>query len=326
MISFFLTDVNKNAWKPGAYKIFIFYRFKNEFLHQNFITMHKSQFILVLSLAFLFMSFTKPGFFKKNEVFVYIPSGETMVNKEDKISMQGFFMAATEVTNKQYKLFLSDLENNGKNDLLAKAEINNDQWSTLKGFLEPMAANYSSHPAYDDYPVVNVSYAAAQLYCDWLTEKFNTYMEGSQIEVRLPSPLEWTYAARGGRELTPYPWGGYYVQNSKGCYLANFSPQDEVNDDGGLFMVVADAYFPNDFGLYNTSGNVAEMTNEKGIAMGGSWQTQSHEEITVESKSTYQGASPTLGFRPVVTISGGNQEVNLNKVWKKITKEIGRIG
>jgi sulfatase modifying factor 1 len=41
---------------------------------------------------------------------------------------------------------------------------------------------------------------------------------------RLPTEHEWEYAARGGKKLAPYPWGGPYVRNSKGCILANFKP------------------------------------------------------------------------------------------------------
>ena len=37
--------------------------------------------------------------------------------------------------------------------------------------------------------------------------------------------------------------------------------------------VPASSYFPNDFGLYNTSGNVAEMLFEEGLAIGGGWRS-----------------------------------------------------
>jgi sulfatase modifying factor 1 len=84
------------------------------------------------------------------------------------------------------------------------------------------------------------------------------YLEG---EFRLPSEEQWEWAASGGRTQSPYPWGGPYIVNKKGCYLANFKPnRGNYSADGGLYTVRADAYWPNDYGLYNMSGNVAEWT------------------------------------------------------------------
>ena len=49
--------------------------------------------------------------------------------------------------------------------------------------------------------------------------------------------------------------------NKKGCYLANFKPQrGNYAADGGLYTTPVNAYFPNDYGLYNMAGNVSEWT------------------------------------------------------------------
>jgi gliding motility-associated lipoprotein GldK len=61
---------------------------------------------------------------------------------------------------------------------------------------------------------------------------------------------------------TDYGWGGPYVRNSKGCLVANFKPgRGSYGEDGGMQTVNVTSYFPNDFGLYNMSGNVAEWTS-----------------------------------------------------------------
>ena len=44
--------------------------------------------------------------------------------------------------------------------------------------------------------------------------------------------------------------------------LANFKPgRGNYTDDGGAYTVNVRSYFPNDFGLYNMAGNVAEWTS-----------------------------------------------------------------
>jgi len=128
---------------------------------------------------------------------------------------------------------------------------------------EPFARNYFWHPAFDDYPVVGVDWKMTKAFNHWRTKLWNTY-EGNGVnteEFRLPFESEWEYAARGGHELAAYPWGSYYVRNAKGCPLANFKPmRGNYGEDGGIMTVVADAYFANDYGLYNMAGNVAEWT------------------------------------------------------------------
>jgi gliding motility-associated lipoprotein GldK len=129
---------------------------------------------------------------------------------------------------------------------------------------EPYARNYFSHPAFDDYPVVGVNWNQAQAFCNWRTGMWNTFKGDDQPNTesfRLPTEAEWEYAARGGHDMAPFPWGAYYIRNSKGCLLANFKPgRGNYPEDGGLYTVKADAYFPNDYGLYCMAGNVAEWT------------------------------------------------------------------
>ena len=128
---------------------------------------------------------------------------------------------------------------------------------------DPIAKNYFSHPAYDDYPVVGIDWNQANAFCHWRSMIWNANKENSfSDEFRLPTETEWEYAARGGHEHAMYPWGGPYVRNAKGCLLANFKPgRGNYPEDGGQYTVKADAYYPNDYGLYNMAGNVSEWTS-----------------------------------------------------------------
>ena len=129
---------------------------------------------------------------------------------------------------------------------------------------EPMTRNYFDHPNYDDYPVVGVDWNMANAFSNWRTVLYNKSLGEDQVnteDFRLPSEFEWEYAARGGHEQAMYPWGGPYIRNAKGCLIANFKPgRGNYPEDGGMYTVKADAYFPNDYGLYNMAGNVAEWT------------------------------------------------------------------
>ncbi len=130
---------------------------------------------------------------------------------------------------------------------------------------EPMTRNYFWHPAFDDYPVVGVNWHGANAFSYWRTNLWNSFQTENGVnseDFRLPYEHEWEYAARGGKDLAPYPWGGYYMRNGKGCLLANFKPgRGNYPEDGGLYTVKADAYYPNDYGLFNMAGNVAEWTS-----------------------------------------------------------------
>jgi gliding motility-associated lipoprotein GldK len=133
-------------------------------------------------------------------------------------------------------------------------------------FNEPMTQNYFWHPAYDNYPVVGINWKQAKAFSVWRTQYMNSYLIhiGQVIvnDFRLPTESEWEWAARGGLQLSPYPWGGPYIRNSNGCFLGNFKPlRGNYPDDGGLHTVIVAHYAPNDYGLYDMAGNVAEWTN-----------------------------------------------------------------
>ena len=59
------------------------------------------------------------------------------------------------------------------------------------------------------------------------------------------------------------------------------------------------SYYPNDYGLYNMSGNVAEMILEKETAMGGSWLSPGYD-VRIISEEKYEQPMAGIGFRVVL--------------------------
>ena len=203
---------------------------------------------------------------------------------------------------------------------------------------EPMAKKYFNHPAYGNYPVVGVNWKQATAFCEWRTHYMNSFLESKkkapESDFRLPTEAQWEYAARGGRSQSPYPWGGPYLRNKKGCLLANFKPgRGNYPEDGGFYTVRADAYWPNDFGLYNMAGNVAEWTSslyyeggynfqhdmnpdirwnakdsdpprmKRKVTRGGSWKDVGHFLQTSTRAYEYQDTSKSyIGFRCVLDL------------------------
>jgi sulfatase modifying factor 1 len=156
---------------------------------------------------------------------------------------------------------------------------------------EPMAKRYFAHPSFDNYPVVGVSWKQAVAFCSWRSHYLNSYLERKKKAVesdfRLPTEAEWEYAARGGRTQSMFPWGNYYLRNKKGCLLANFKPgRGNYAEDGGFYTVRADAYWPNDWGLYNMSGNVAEWTSSLFYEGGYNFQHDMNPDIRWNAKDS----------------------------------------
>jgi sulfatase modifying factor 1 len=133
-------------------------------------------------------------------------------------------------------------------------------------FNDPQASIYFWHPSFDDYPVVGVSWVQAKAFSIWRTDFMNTALRKDGVPdvqaYRLPLETEWEYAARGGLDLSMYPWGGPYTRNNKGCFLANFKPlRGNYVDDGAVYAAKVGSYEPNEYGLYDMAGNVAEWTS-----------------------------------------------------------------
>ncbi len=123
---------------------------------------------------------------------------------------------------------------------------------------------YFSNPAFDDYPVVGVTWEQANAFCAWRTEFLLRGLGGYAKQIqryRLPSEIEWEFAARG-KEGTPFPWEQLEVKSDKGCYFANFKPdRGNYTMDGSLITSKCGIFSANSNGLYDMAGNVAEWTS-----------------------------------------------------------------
>jgi formylglycine-generating enzyme required for sulfatase activity len=124
--------------------------------------------------------------------------------------------------------------------------------------------NYFSNPAYNDYPVVGVTWEQANAFCAWRTDYLLKGLGNEARYVqryRLPTEAEWEFAARG-KDQNEFPWNNKNVANGDGCYYANFKPdRGNYTKDGNLITSRAGSYSPNSNGLYDMAGNVAEWTS-----------------------------------------------------------------
>lgn len=280
--------------------------------------------IFLLSATFLFSALTYqsiklPKPFKND--FKFIPSGLVKLDN-DTLSVQSFYILNHEVTNNEYQAFLKDCK---EEITLAESKIIEGNWSSEFPYqMDNYSKYYFTHPAYAQYPVVNVTYIGAMHYCTWLETKINSALNGKgKVEVRLPFHAELIRAAVGENMNNNFAWKGNYLRDiEKGHIMCNFSmiPQEQMTKDaageliikkdlpvsmteitGADILAPSKSYFPSEYGVYNLNGNAAEMTNENGLAVGGSWHSYGYD-VRIQSRMMYEGSSTKVGFRPVFTI------------------------
>jgi len=206
---------------------------------------------------------------------------------------------------------------------------------------------YFSNPAYNDYPVVGVTWEQANAFCAWRTEYLLKGLGGAARYVqryRLPTEAEWEYAARG-KDQNEFPWDNEDVASGKGCFFANFKPDNgNYTKDGNLITSRVGIYAANSNGLFDMAGNVAEWTStiytEAGVeamndinpqlkynaaiedpyrlkkksVRGGSWKDPESYIRSAWRSSEYQNQPRSyIGFRCVRSLANTTSEKIKNK-------------
>jgi formylglycine-generating enzyme required for sulfatase activity len=211
-----------------------------------------------------------------------------------------------EVSNKQYSCFINSLKTTKKNDILEIAQIDSTKWHDSLSNDNLYTKFYHNNPAFGNYPVLNISHLAAIKFCEWLTDEYNSsdFKKYKKVKFRLPTEQEWIMAASGEDNGAIYPWKGNELINKKGLLMCNFliPTNDSLGIAGSITntpdkTVLVKYFYPNNLGLYNMSGNAAEMLSDRNIVKGGSWSDKA-EFMTISSKQEYDGsAKRTVGFR-----------------------------
>ena len=196
-----------------------------------------------------------------------------------RVSVDGFWMDTTEVTNAQFAKFVEatgyvtiaertpraeDFPGAPPENLVAGAVVFsppdhpvplNDHlqwWSYVKraNWRHPEGPD-SSITGREQYPVVQVAYDDAVAFATWAGK-------------RLPTEAEWEFAARGGLSGKMYPWGDEFMPGAKvmaNTHQGHF-PNEDTGEDGYRGIGPVARFPPNGYGLYDVAGNVWEWVSD----------------------------------------------------------------
>lgn len=164
-------------------------------------------------------------------------------------------------------------------------EITKLQWDEVYNWAITNGYSFASRgdAASSKHPVSCISWYDCVKWCNARSEKEGKtpcYRSGSTITrsgypdicdleangYRLPSSVEWEYAARGGRRNRMFPWGNKISHRYANYYSTGTTSSYNVSEKGahptyrGLTSTVG-SFYPNGYGLYDMVGNVEEWTN-----------------------------------------------------------------
>ena len=101
-------------------------------------------------------------------------------NTRRRVTVNSFYMDETEVSNldwMEYLYWLKDPANisnkTDRDSLYYEALPDTLVWRRPLSYNEPWVTNYLRHPAYQDYPVVGITWVQANEYCKWRTDRVN---------------------------------------------------------------------------------------------------------------------------------------------------------
>jgi hypothetical protein len=263
-------------------------------------TMAMKFFILAVLTFFLF-AFTLIS--KKN-----IPSPKITVPPGTSLIVDSLYMDKYEISNMAWQEFIRWVQTYDKDTLkYKKLAADTIVWYSLKYDADRYINTYFSSVSFAGYPVVGISYEQAKEFCEWRTARVNELLQkmpGSafkRVEYKLPTEKEWELAAAGKLDTAMFPYGYEHIKERiRGgdtvkmfnCYYADFdslSPQQANTKP-------VNSGKPNQYGIYNMIGNVAEMVSEEGLAKGGFYDLPL-EYCKIKEQSSYKFPNRYLGFR-----------------------------
>ena len=156
------------------------------------------------------------------------------------VEVTSFYLATTEVTNDMFLAFVTATDYVTDAEQSSFGTVFTDSWEVIEGanWMHPIGPESDIHKSWN-HPVVQVSYNDAQAYCKWMG-------------VRLPTEIEWEYAARKANS----------VASKKNIWSGEF-PLKNNEGDGFPFTAPVIAFEPDELGLKHMSGNVWEWCEDK---------------------------------------------------------------
>jgi formylglycine-generating enzyme required for sulfatase activity len=138
-----------------------------------------------------------------------------------------------EVSNDDYHQFLLEMKYRVSSDSFNRLYPDTAKWRNLRTYNEPYVIYYFKHPAYSEFPVVNISRAQAETYCKWLTEYYmrNEQRPYKSVVFRLPTEGEWimAYTGKDSSFGFRFPWG-YFMKSKPKDVSINYceAHQEEI--------------------------------------------------------------------------------------------------